>query len=81
MSQSTVAELQDAVACAVTTALRDSGYSLESEDEADFIRCAFIIKLHNYIITPPWKILNYAGYLQGVNFSWILRFLLEIITS
>lgn len=36
-----VADLQDAVARAVTTALRDSGYSVDSEDEADSTRCAF----------------------------------------
>ena len=35
---STVAELQDAVARAVTTALRDSGFSVDSEDEADSTR-------------------------------------------
>ena len=35
---STVADLQDVVARAVTTALRDHGYAVDSEDEADSAR-------------------------------------------
>ena len=31
-------DLQDAIARAVTTALRDSGYTIDPEDEADYTR-------------------------------------------
>ena len=38
-TMSTFSDLQDAVACAVTTALRNSGYSIDSEEEGDSTRC------------------------------------------
>ena len=38
MATGIVADLQDAVARAVTTALRDRGYVVDSEDEADSAR-------------------------------------------
>ena len=41
MATGIAADLEDAVARAVTTALRDSGYVVDSDDEADSARLVY----------------------------------------